>query len=154
MSDASSPPVAPAARGAALSEAMALLGRPRTCWPASTPRSCTDGELSEALVALDVFRCRFDAAHTALVGAWDARGVWALDGGRSGSGWLAARTESSKAAASGVLTLARRLRDMPATRAAFADGSLGTEKARLLARAAKAAPERFAIDETLLVQQA
>ncbi len=154
MSDALSPPVSPAARGAGLSQAMALLEQAADVLADVEPADLTDGELTEAMVALDAFRCRFDAARTALSGAWDARGVWALDGGRSGSGWLAARTESSKAAASGVLTLARRLRDMPATRAAFADGSLGTEKARLLARAAKAAPERFAVDETLLVQQA
>jgi hypothetical protein len=43
---------------------------------------------------------------------------------------------------------------MPATGAALAAGSISADKARLLAAAAKAAPERFSVDEDLMVSAA
>ncbi len=88
MSDAPSPPVPPAGRGTGLAQAMALLEQAADVLAGVEDADLTDGELTEAMVALDVFRCRFDVAHTVLAG----RGTPVASGrstaaGRAQAGW-------------------------------------------------------------------
>ncbi len=118
------------------------------------PSSLSPSELSDALVALHGARNQLDAAISGVASVWDAQSVWALDGARSGATWLASHTEASRPAAGGELKTARALRTMPCTAEAFANGSLGAAKVRLLANAAAQAPELFAAHEAVLVEEA
>ncbi len=121
------------------------------------PRSLTDAELSAHVRALDVERCRVEAALARAVDAADARGVWAYDGATSGAAWLAYRCELSRSSAATLVRTARRLRSMPGTEAALAGGELGFAKAVLLASAAGRSDKTaavFARDEAVLVDHA
>lgn len=122
--------------------------RPNRERPADLP----DAALSAMLIELDRDRNRLDAQRIGIIDAWDARGVWAFDGARAGATWLATHTESSRAAASHEIKLARSLRSMPTTSAAFTEGDLGLAKVRILAEAAHRAPEPFIRDEPMLVR--
>jgi hypothetical protein len=112
-------------------------------------------ELSVLLVALHTESARLDAARVALTGAWDARRVWNDDGAKSGGAWLAHKTHRPRSAAHSEVHLARRLRSMPATAAAFAEGAISADHARRLVRANRPSLEdTFARDEKLLVGHA
>ncbi len=86
-----------------------------------------DEELSGLLVDLHTQSARLDAARVVLTGAWDARRVWSSDGARSAAAWLAHRTHQPRGALNGEVRLARRLRTMPATAAALADGDISAD---------------------------
>ncbi len=120
---------------------------------ALAPGELTDAELAEFVQGWDGCFNRLDAARTSILGAFDARCVWAGDAARSAHGWVAARTEQSRPAASAHVRLARALRTMPAVEAACRSGRLGQAKARLLADAARQAPDTFAQHESFLVEQ-
>jgi len=94
-----------------------------------------DEELSELVVALRSESARLDAARVAVTGAWDARGVWDHEGAKSGAAWIAHRTRCPRGVADGEVRLARRLRSMPATKAALEAGEISADHARRLARA-------------------
>lgn len=111
----------------------------------------SDASLSALLVELSAAQTRLDAARVTLVGTWDSRLAWAADGARSGATWLAAHTEASRPAAAAEVRVARQLRAMPGTGAAFARGKLGQAKVRLLAHEAHEVPDAFARDEAFLV---
>jgi 5-methylcytosine-specific restriction endonuclease McrA len=92
-------------------------------------------------------------------GEWDRRGVWMADGSRSARARLAREWGLAVGAAGERLRLAARLREAPATRAAFARGELSFDKARALCvgldeslpASARAA---FAASEATLVEAA
>ncbi len=105
-------------------------------------------------MALDACRNRLDAAAAHVAGAFDAQAMWAGDGARSSAGWIAADAEAARAGAVRDVKLGRALTSMPETDAALSNGSLGAAKARLLADAAKHAPDAFVRDESLLVANA
>lgn len=152
---ASPPPgVGPSCGTARVAAAQSALAAAADALAALTPSELADPLLSELMQTWDEPFNRIDAARTALVGAWDARGAWAADAAHSGAGWLAARTEQSRPAASGRIRLARALRAMPVVEAACASGRLGQAKAALLANAATHAPDTFAKHESFLVEQA
>jgi hypothetical protein len=112
----------------------------------------TDDELSGLVVALHTESSRLEAARVSVTGAWDARRVWDNDGAKSGGAWLAHRTHRPRSAAHGEVHLARRLRSMPATATALAEGAISADHARRLARANRPGLEdTFARDEGLLV---
>jgi hypothetical protein len=112
----------------------------------------SDDDLSGLMVDLHTETARLDAARVALTGAWDARGVWSADGSKSGGAWLAHRTHQPQGAMHGEVRLARRLRTMPATAAALADGGISGDHADRLARANRPGLEdAFSRDEELLV---
>ncbi len=91
------------------------------------------------------------------VAVWDARKVWADDGATSATSWLAHRCGLSRSSAAVMVRTARRLRSMPATRAASESGELCFAKVVLLASAAHRSDKTrvvFARDEQLLVSHA
>lgn len=145
------PPVQPAAvlaRGLELlTEAADLLG-------SLTPADVPDTALGDALVEWDTLTNRLDAARTSCTRAWDAQATWSIDGAHSGATWLACHTHQARGHAAATIRLGRALRDMPATAEAFDAGEISATKARLLADAAKSAPEHFARDEAMLVGHA
>jgi len=116
------------------------------------PAGLDDLALAALVVEVQAEADRVEAVRLAVLGEWDARAVWALDGACNGASWLAARGNVARAAMSGLLHDARRLRRMPVTAAAVADGSLAPAKGRLLARAVnERTAEAFARDEQTLV---
>ena len=110
--------------------------------------------LSDLIVELDRSLSRVTACHREVLGAWDVRGAWGLDGSRSGAGWLAARCDTSRSSATGSLKTAATLRKHPATADAAREGCLGTDKIRLLAMAARRLPEPYSRDETMILTEA
>jgi hypothetical protein len=116
---------------------------------------CTDGELSDAVVACEHLRSQLFAAEAKVVARWDARQVWAADGALSGGQWLAHRGESSRNECGARVRRARRLAEMPLTSAALESGEIGAAKACLLAEARKpAVADGFAEAEAELVAHA
>jgi hypothetical protein len=95
--------------------------------------SLGDGELGDALVDVRRVQARLAAVQARLVDAVDTRRPWAADGHRATGPWLAATDNTSIEDARAEVRLARRLRSMPATRAAFAAGDITAAHAHKLA---------------------
>ncbi len=116
------------------------------------PGGLDDAALAELVVEVQAEADRLEAWRLRVLGEWDARAVWAADGACNGASWLAALGNVARAHMSGLLHDARRLRGMPVTAAAVADGGLASAKARLLARAVNdRTREAFGRDEQTLV---
>ena len=116
------------------------------------PAGLADAALAELVVELQAQSDRLEALRLRAFGEWDARAVWAADGACNGASWLAARGNVARAPTAGLLHDARRLRGMPVTAAAVADGRLASAKARLLARAVNdRTRDQFTRDEQTLV---
>ena len=112
-----------------------------------------DAALETLVVELQEQADRLEALRLKVLGEWDARAVWALDGACSGAAWLAAQGSVARAPVSGLLRDARHLRAMPETAEAVEEGTLAPAKARLLARAHNPrTAEAFARDEAALVE--
>jgi len=102
-------------------------------------------------------RCRvacLEARSAALLAEVERRGVPAEEGFGSATGWLIAVTGDPPAVCRSRVAVVRALRRMPLTRRAFASGGLSEPRVRLLAAGFEFAPEVFARDERVLVQQA
>jgi hypothetical protein len=102
-------------------------------------------------------RCRIarlEARSAELVESAARRGIPQEEGFGSAAGWLVAVTGDPPAVCRWRVGVARALREMPATREAFARGELFEPRVRLLARCRDLAPELYARDEGLLVAQA
>ena len=123
------------------------------CEPVPADLAGLDDESLVALMTeLEGLADQVEAARLRVLGEWDARALWSVDGAYSGVGWLAARGSKSRASLGGILKDARQLRQMPITGAAVAAGELAPAKARLLCRAINSRTrETFARDEQLLV---
>lgn len=76
---------------------------------------------------------RLQAVGAGLLAAWDAQAGWVDDGARSGAAWLRSYGEIGGPARR--LQTARRLRQLPVTSAALAEGALSYTKAEILAGA-------------------
>jgi hypothetical protein len=76
-----------------------------------------------------------------LVGELDRRDGWAEEGPDSCAAWIAWRCGLTPRAAREHVRVARRLRELPATRAAFAQGAVSYAKVRALTRVASAESE-------------
>ena len=130
--------------GTGLSEAIDELA-------AVDPSGLSDAALHELVVEVVREGSRFAAARARLVAAWDARMLWA-DDGSAGWGCLARECSLHSNTAKAELGRARKLRTMPATAAALAEGKLSIDQAELLAEANQAAiADLFARDEQLLL---
>ena len=111
-----------------------------------------DAALAALVVELQEQADRLEAVRLAVLGEWDARAVWALDGACTGASWLAAQGNVARAPMAGLLRDARHLRSMPETAAALAEGRLAPATARLMARVLNERTEAaFARDEAVLV---
>jgi hypothetical protein len=93
-------------------------------------------------------------AEARLTGAWDARRCWQLDGARSAQAWLRGICKVAAPTAARRVRVARALRAMPETMAAWASGDLNGDHVVELVRSRQCAPEAFARDEEVLVSQA
>jgi hypothetical protein len=114
----------------------------------------SDRALVEELGRVRRVIARLEAQSAELVGEAERRGIPQSDGFGSATAWLIALTGDSPAVCRSRVAVARALREMPATREAFAAGELSEPRVRLLVSACQFAPEVFARDEGLLVQQA
>ena len=111
-----------------------------------------DAALGALVVELQAQADRLEAARLRVLGEWDARAVWALDGACNGASWLAAQGTVARGPTATVLRDAGHLRSMPETAAALAEGRLAPATARLLARVLNERTERaFARDEAVLI---
>ncbi|OFW53927.1 MAG: hypothetical protein A2V75_06150 [Actinobacteria bacterium RBG_16_70_17] len=127
--------------------------------------SATDDEatrlelLSDACLVEEFLEVRhrvacLEARSAALLGRIEQRGIPAVEGFGSTTGWLMARTGDPAPVCRSRVGVARALRHMPLTQKAFADGELSEPRVRLLTAAWEFSPDTFTRDESLLVDQA
>ncbi len=113
------------------------------------------GELHDLVVEVHRQASRLAAASTQLVGAWDARRIWADNGSKSAPARLARECKVAGSTASCEVRRSRKLRSMPHTSAAFADGRLSADQVDVLARTNQARlADQFAEFEEELVAHA
>jgi len=118
------------------------------------PSALTDDELHDLVILLVREASRFEAACAGLVSVWDIRKRWADNGAKAPTARLMSEALVSGATASEVLHRARRLRTMPHTAAALAEGKLSMDHADLLVQANQPdVADLFARDEGMLVDQ-
>ena len=80
-------------------------------------------EMAEHLTGLYRLRAVLDAAIVDAVGVFDGRKDWTHDGAFSASQWIAARTDTSRAAVSATVATARQARHMDVAMAEARAGS-------------------------------
>ncbi|MCC5954024.1 MAG: DUF222 domain-containing protein, partial [Acidimicrobiia bacterium] len=111
-----------------------------------------DSVVGDAAVAVGSELSRLRWAHQALIGAWELSGEWCTGGARSVADEYTRRSGVTPQAARRLARLARRLRDMAATSAAWQAGDITDEAAERLARLRTGrAAELFDRDEHILV---
>ena len=92
-------------------------------------------------LGLVIDRLRLEQARA--IGAFDADGLWASDGARSVSGWVAGRVAMTSGRAAHLAGRARELRAAPAVEEAWAAGRLCEETAFAMLAARKVHPVLF-----------
>src|SRR5438067_707840 len=80
------------------------------------------------------FVCRASADMLEKIAAIDDAGLWREDGATSMTSWLAARYAMAWGVAREWVRVAHALRDLPAIRSAFAEGSLSFDQLKALTR--------------------
>jgi hypothetical protein len=100
---------------------------------ADDPAAWTDDGLASAMVELRRQQGRLAAATAAATAAFDARRVWAEDGSRSATDWIATRARLPRGEVRADVRLGRRLRAMPLTCEALRSGTIGEAHAHRLA---------------------
>ena len=119
------------------------------------PGALDDEELTDTIVELGRLERQLAAERNRLIGAWDRRGAWRIDGARSAAAGLAHRTGDSHAECGSRLWLEKQLRHLPLVEAAYRAGDIGGGHARLLARARnRRTATDLARDEAMLVDLA
>ncbi len=113
-----------------------------------------DAVLEADLVTLAGARRRLDAELTRRVGEFDGRGLFAQEGFVSAAAWLRDRCRLAWGTARRLVGLARALRRMPLSDAAYGAGDIGTSHVALLVRAARVHPRVFPVHERVLVDAA
>jgi hypothetical protein len=115
---------------------------------------CTFAD-ADSLVALEREVNRLDAFVTSVVGAFDTSEIWALDGARNASSWIATRCRMPKGEARSQVRRARTLQELESTGAAWATGDLGRAHVDAIGSLHRpATAEALGRDEHLLVEQA
>ena len=114
----------------------------------------SDPGVAAALAALQQVMARLEAVTARVIGEAERRGIPAARGFASTTSWLIATTGNPPGVCRSQVRTSRRLRQMPATRQAFAQGELPGCRVRLLVEAAETAPETFTRDEEMLVEHA
>lgn len=95
----------------------------------------TEDELAEAAVEIMRLRSALEAGEAAILAACDRRRLWAAEGARSASAWLAHETRHSKADCGARLRLGRTMAQMPLAAEAWAAGEISASHLRYLTRA-------------------
>ncbi len=83
-----------------------------------------DDTLSEAVLALQRQRGRFEAAEARVLDRWDGQRCWQPSGAKTGAAWLAWKTHVPMQVARQRLRHARKVRDLPAVAEAWAAGEI------------------------------
>ena len=108
---------------------------------------------ADALRELFAIRDRLDARLAVAVGAFDAAGLWDVDGDVSMAAWLRHQTGRDQGAATRAAGQARKLAALPACRHAFLDGRLTSGQVDvILANVPGRHLDRFAGHEGELVE--
>jgi hypothetical protein len=95
----------------------------------------TDGALHHLVIDLQQAASRFTAIRAPHVAAWEARRVWDSDGSKAAWARLARECDLSNATAKAEIGRARKLRSMPGTSSAFAEGKLSVDQVDLMTAA-------------------
>jgi hypothetical protein len=115
----------------------------------------SDVKLAEMIVAVQREQARLIASHAHFMGEFDARKAYADDGSKTAAAWMARATRCAPSEARALRRMGRRLPDMPATRAALADGLISARHAHVLgslcASARKPVADAFGEAEEMLV---
>src|SRR5688572_1563702 len=90
-------------------------------------QALTNAEVHDLTVALQRQTSRLAAVRANAVGMWDSRRVWAEDGSKSAGARLARECGLDPDTGKADVRRARKLRLMPVTSAALADGSLSVD---------------------------
>ncbi|MBU1226462.1 MAG: HNH endonuclease [Actinobacteria bacterium] len=117
-------------------------------------RDLDDAALEAAMADLRVAMARLEAAHSLMLGEVERRGLPALSGFGSTTGWLIARSGDPAGVCRSRVGVARALPHMPRTREVFSRGGLSEPRVRMLARAWETNPEAFERDEATLMSHA
>jgi hypothetical protein len=116
------------------------------------PDSFSDQELHEMVVDTQRLVSRAAAVRARLMSVWDARRLWADDGSKAPWGRIARECSLHKITAKAEVRRARKLRSMPGTATALAEGKLSVDQADLLGLANQPAiAQLFAEEEQLLL---
>lgn len=113
----------------------------------------SDAALAQHLVDLHRQLAVLDAEIVATTGVFDARSCAARDGARSTPAWATARTGAPHHRVKVDVALARALRSMPATDAAFAVGRLSRAQVDALVTARDGLEGAFDLVEEILVDE-
>jgi hypothetical protein len=112
----------------------------------------SDGDLHHLVLLHFELESRLASLRAAHVAEWDRRRVWDADGSKAGWARLARECALSKQHAQAEVGRANKLRSMPATRAAFAEGKLSVDQVNLLTKVVHPAIDAmFARDEQILI---
>ena len=112
------------------------------------------GRLEEEFAELQRARRVLEAELSRCLAEIDRRAAFQSDGYLSTASWLQDKFRDGGGSARQQVRTARALREMPATREAFAAGELSQDAVRLLTDAHDADPEVFAEHEPLLLEAA
>src|SRR3954447_14087505 len=116
--------------------------------------SLTDGELHGFVMELHRFTSRLVSLRSGPTAEWEARDVWADDGSKASWSRLAREAEMNPTTAKAEVRRAKKLRMMPVTAVAFAEGKLTADQVDLLCTAYQSPIAAvFERDETLLVNE-
>jgi hypothetical protein len=99
------------------------------------PAQLSDVELATAVVAGRTVVDATTARWLLLLGEFDRRSLWLADGAASPAAWLRRECRINAPTSTNLLTVARALRDLPATRAAYSDGAITFDHVRAIAPA-------------------
>ena len=118
------------------------------------PASLSDDELHGYVSALHRFRSRLAALRAGPVAEWVSRETWADDGSKAPWARLAREQSMTPAAAKVEVGRAKKLRMMPLTAVAFAEGKLTVDQVDVLCAAyQQPIAAVFDRDETVLVNE-
>jgi hypothetical protein len=112
----------------------------------------SDGDLHGFVMELHRLTSRLASVRSRPLAEWEARNLWADDGSRAAWARLAREAEMHPVTAKVEVQRAKKLRMMPVTAVAFAEGKLSVDQVDLLCSAYQPPiAEVFERDETVLV---
>jgi len=114
----------------------------------------SSAQLKADLIELERDANALDAERLRRLSEMDNRGDFGEDGYLSTAAWLRDQLGITHGQARQRVEMSRRLATMPRARAAFGDGELGFDKARLLGEAQAAHKGQYSADEEMLVDVA
>ncbi len=114
-----------------------------------TERYTTD-ELETELRRLETLKRRIAAGQIALIAEIDRRQVATIDGCRTLVDWVSARLDVPAGDAAALVTLSRRLPDLPRLAGALCDGEVGVSRAEAITRIATASTEHELITRSAM----